>query len=143
MTRRDESVRRNKDAVLAEHRALREILARMREAEKREDLVARLLEFRSATRQHFDGEEAPGGFYENVILSAPRHQAALEDLREEHGRFLMEAERLTLTARECPDEELDRLRTDVRSLVERLDDHEARENEILLEVMNTDLGAGD
>ena len=33
MTRGDESVRRAKDAVLAEHRALREILKRMRNSE--------------------------------------------------------------------------------------------------------------
>ena len=143
MTRRDESVPIGKDVVLAEHRALREGVARLREARTREEIISRLLEFRSMSREHFAGEEADDGFFESVTLSAPRHQGALIELEREHGEFLREMDALVVRARECAQTELADVHRGIEGLIVRLQDHEARENEILQEVMNTDLGTGD
>jgi hypothetical protein len=143
MTRHDESARSRNDAVLAEHRAIREILRRMRTATARDDLGARLAEFCTAARDHFDGEEAEGGFYDSVLAQAPRHQAVIDALRDEHGSLLRDAERLRLEVSAAAETDLARLCAVAGGLADRLEEHEATENEILLEVMNQDLGAGD
>ncbi|MBK8975604.1 MAG: hemerythrin domain-containing protein [Planctomycetes bacterium] len=129
--------------VLEEHELLREVIQRLRAAGSREDLTACLDEFRTFAAKHFALEEAPGGFYETVRTQAPRHQAVLLDLEDEHVELLRDTAELLAKLRSCTDAELTTVVGGVRSLTERLLNHEGRENEILLESMNTDLGAGD
>jgi len=143
MTRPEESVPNGRDVVLAEHRAFRDGVARLRDARSRDEIISRLLEFRGMSRAHFAGEEADEGFFESVALSAPRHQAALIELEREHGEFLHEMDALVVRARECSKADLAAVHGGIEALIDRLQDHEARENEILQEVMNMDLGTGD
>lgn len=158
MTRHDESVASGAANVLAEHRAVRQVLARLRAAAQfalgqiaateghvrpHFELEEALGEFASAAQAHFAAEEAPGAFFEDVAETAPRHQAVLDDLRDQHGAILEEAARLT---RDLADERVEGIADIVGSvlaLVDLVESHEAAENEILLEAMNTDLGAGD
>ena len=91
MTGSNDFARSGRDALLAEHQALRAILLRLRDAQSRDDMLTLLAEFRRAAEGHFAHEESPDGFFESVLANAPHHQRALEDLRAEHGRFLSEA----------------------------------------------------
>ena len=144
MTRPDEPVRDDREAVLAEHKELRAITHEMKEAGSRDALLAHLEGLHSRAMQHFAREEAPGGFYDSVLKQAPRHAAALEALRAQHTAFLDDAEHLIGRLRtHAPKAPLDELVADANALAERFQDHESQENEMLLEVMNTDLGAGD
>ena len=143
MSPNDESVRMRTEAVLAERRALRTVMAELCAAATRGDLLQHLDRYRESSERHFQAEESPGGFFECVLMAAPRHQAVLEDLREEHDLFRREADRLLVAAQTCTDDGLEALRARVRSLMDRIESHETQENAVLLEVMNTDLGAGD
>ncbi len=143
MTRRKESVRSRRQIVLDEHVTLREMIALLRAANTKREVAARLLEFKDALTEHFAGEEAVDGFYASVLLAAPRHSALLAELAEQHAAMLVEVERLAEHVAGNPAQELPVARKRVAALCDQLEAHEDQEHELILEVMNTDLGAGD
>lgn len=140
MTRRRLSERSRPDAMFEEHRALREIVARLRNARHRKELTALLAEFHDAARDHFAMEEASDGFFVNVTAAAPRHAVVLAELRAEHATLLVDVDWLIARAGSCAEPALADVLERVQSLASRLERHEERENEILQDVMNTDLG---
>jgi hypothetical protein len=144
MTRPDEPVRSEHDAVLDEHRELRAFTEEMREARSRDALLQHLEGLHQRTMKHFAREEAPDGFYATVLEKSPRQASALAALKQEHTAFLQDVERLIGRVRtHAPKAPLDELVAAANVLADRLQQHESQENEILLEVMNTDLGTGD
>ncbi len=144
MTRRDEPANVERDPVLAEHRELHEITDELRGAQSRDAVLTHLEDLHARAVKHFAREEQAGGFFDSVREKSPRHDATLATLRQDHKRFLRDAEhligRLRTHAAKAP---LDDLVADTRQLAERFQAHEAQENELLLDVMNTDLGTGD
>lgn len=143
MTRRKESARSRRQVVLDEHVTLREMIALLRAANTKREVAERLLEFSAALKGHFAGEEAIDGFYASVLLAAPRHAALLGELAEQHAAMLVELEQLieAVDARTASD--LVGVRKRIAALCDRLELHESREHELILEVMNTDIGASD
>ncbi len=142
MTSRKDSGRKSEQKVLAQHRALREQITALRESKDSKALLDQLRSFRGSLSEHFCVEEAAGGFYTSVILIAPRHQSVLDGLCTEHQELLQDTDELIARITDDGDD-FGAVKKDAVHICERLEKHEAQENEILQEVMNTDIGVGD
>ena len=137
---RDEPVADPREQTLEQHRQIRQLAERLASAPDLAELLQRLREFRSAVVLHFADEEAPEGFFEIVRSRAGRHLEKIQRLEGEHQAFLGELDRLAEQAREVlagPVAEILRVASD---LARKLDDHESRENELLLDALYVDLG---
>lgn len=110
-------------------------------------LAERLSELRDQLALHFALEEAYG-YFDDPVEVAPRLCHAAENLRSEHRRLYM---RLTsIVDRAETLQRTEQLATLALWLGpafldfdEALRDHESRENELIYEAYDTDLGAGD
>ncbi|OGK99280.1 MAG: hypothetical protein A3I14_17525 [Candidatus Rokubacteria bacterium RIFCSPLOWO2_02_FULL_73_56] len=137
---RDNPLGDTREQTLEQHRHIRQLAERLGDAADLVQLLQRLQEFRSAAVLHFGDEEAPEGFFEVVRSRAGRHLDKLQHLEREHQAFLGEIDGLAERARAVlagPVAELLRL---AGELARQLNDHEARENELLLDALYLDLG---
>lgn len=96
---------------------------------------------------HFALEEAYG-YFEDATEVAPRLSAQADALRGEHGGLFMELCRLSDRAEElCYGAHSVRAMYEVaerfRAFDDRLRAHEARENELILQAFDDDIGVGD
>jgi hypothetical protein len=132
-----------KDQVLDEHRRVRDITKRMGDARDLRDLLERLREARGLVVTHFSSEEAPGGFYDLLRGAAPSYLGRIDQMQREHQAMLGDLDRLLERAQACLDGPIAEIFQDVADLARRLQRHEARENEVLLDSMYTDLGQGE
>lgn len=94
-------------------------------------------------RQHFAAEEAPGGLFENIRTTAPQHDACLRDLVAEHQLLAAGLGDWVRRADACLAGPVAELLGGAEQLMQRLLDHEARECELLIDNVNTDLGTND
>ncbi len=95
--------------------------------------------------QHEFAREDEGGYLGEVLERFPTWEPRVSKLREDHERLLQDLSELR--------EQLDRpaganrvsaeLRTQFEDWIERLTAHKQRENELLLDAMNLDIGEGD
>jgi hemerythrin-like domain-containing protein len=123
--------------AVSEHVNLRQLLAQVLAAFGRprphsgsgpDVVAARLDTLRGPLRAHFDEEER-AGLFEQIEESAPDQAPACERLRQEHRSLLR---RLDLLRAASPVERRGPAwGREVRSLVDELARHEARESEIL------------
>jgi hemerythrin-like domain-containing protein len=104
-------------------------------------LFARLIATRDHLATHFRFEEKDG-YMDAVRKREPHFEHAVSRLGIEHGQIMQSLDGLVNRASrvEVPD---DRLRQDVLHWLDRLRNHEHRENELVQEALNTDFGAGD
>jgi acetoin utilization protein AcuB len=77
------------ESVEIEHAALRTHLERLVQARHPELAAEVMRELRNFLRRHFDREEAPGGFFERISVSAESHD--LDRLRRDHRSILITA----------------------------------------------------
>jgi DNA-binding transcriptional ArsR family regulator len=135
------------EALGQAHRAL---LADLRELEQAvhpssgeglTDLRARLGATQRHVTEHFRFEEQ-NGYMDAVRKREPRLERVVGQLAEEHRQLARSLEVLTEQARTATSLEAP-LREEVRGWVERVRRHEARENDIVQDAFNLDIGPED
>jgi hypothetical protein len=135
-----------RDQVIEEHGQILALARRIERASDLVDLLRGLQEFRSVLEGHFLAEEAPDGFYERVREITRRHLDLVAALEREHRTFLDEIDGITRRARErmgeAPGRAAAELFRQAVELTRRVQEHERREIEVLMEEMYTDLGQG-
>lgn len=141
--RPDPSTASAEQQVVDEHQHVQEIRRRLQNAPDLVDLLQRLHEMRALLEPHFLGEEAQDGFFDLIRARASRHLGMVESFREDHVAFLSEIDRLAARVRECLAGPVAQVLDEARNFARRLDEHEARENNLLIDAMYNDSGQGD
>ena len=133
----------SREQILADHRQIGELLSTLAvltvatETTRCLDCLLPLLE------RHFKEEEDEiDGLHAIIQDQAPQHQNALQSLKDEHVKLLELARRYQTTARETEGHST-KLRELGTQLKNQLASHEARETEIFVDSIWTDLGVGD
>lgn len=126
--------------IVAEHLALKEILARIEAATDLPRLLALLAELRGLLVPHFATEEADEGFENLLGRRAPHLLGGLEAVLDEHAVILADLDRLAAAARACLDGPVAEVRAQAANLVARLHAHEEKETELLVGAVYDDLG---
>lgn len=129
--------------AIEERCRIRELTERLGHAPSLVELLRRLQELRSFMALHFTDEEAPGGFFDVVRTQASRHLGTVQQLETEHAALLGELDRLAKGARACLVGPVAEILKQAREFALRLHEHEARENELLIDALYVDVGGGD
>ena len=127
-------------ALLADLREL-EQSARPSSGEGLAGLRARLGATQTHVTEHFRFEEQ-NGYMEAVLKREPRLERAIQQLAEEH-RSLAQSLAVLVERAKAGTSLDDPFREEVRGWVERVRQHEARENEVVQDAFNLDIGAED
>ena len=110
-------------------------------------LVDRLSQLRDQLALHFALEEAYG-YFEDPVWTEPQISTAAQKLREEHRGLYEQLQALTERAakvlyHEVPRARIPRICTDFERFCQHFEDHEERENELMLQALYEDVGVGD
>ncbi|NNE44911.1 MAG: hypothetical protein HKN12_11950, partial [Gemmatimonadetes bacterium] len=124
-------------AIQAEHEELRAILRGLQEADLAQ-VMALLPSLRSHLVEHFETEEGPEGLAA-ITRRQPQYLGRLDEIFAEHRDFLACVDRITERVHSCLKERKAVLE-EVHTLTHDLHEHEAKENELLLDMINTDFG---
>ena len=110
-------------------------------------VVEHLWKMRDQLAMHFALEDAYG-YFEDAVLEAPRLSEQSEVLHGEHDKLFIEicdliekAEQLLY--HECPSRHQTDLAVQFYRFHARFQEHETRENELILEAFDDDIGVGD
>ena len=109
------------------------------------EMLARLRDYEHQLKKHFDIEEE-GGFMDRVVRTAPHHSRKVEQLEDEHEEFLHHLDRSIRTLKSVNSPTSPRVlkvKGRIKRLIDRLNDHELLEHELLQDIYNTDFGLGD
>ncbi len=141
--------------IKEDNRELHELLQRAATLFSRPDRVhapprqlAELVQgLRDRLAMHFSLEEA-FGYFEDAVSVAPRLTRQANELRAEHGGLFVEACDLVEDAErlqygETPPIAVRRLAERFNAFYRRFQDHDARENEMILQALDDDIGVGD
>lgn len=126
--------------ILEDHQSIKEAMARLQQAPDLHELLKRLEEFRRLVVPHFAQEVAPGGFFETLRARTARHFGRLAELEREHWELLDTIDGLDREARACLAGPVAAILEKAGALAAKLGEHEARENELLIDAMYTDIG---
>lgn len=110
-------------------------------------LVDLLVRLRDQLAIHFSLEEA-FGYFENAVEVAPRLSERAEELRGEHELFYRDICNLCeqaekLLYHESTGQGLRQIAARFASFHDALEQHEARETELIMEALDDDIGVGD
>ena len=97
-----------------------------------------LLEFRSELTDHFGLEEAEDGLFDAIEEAAPHFAMNIARRKSEHREFVAELD--GLLARFPDTSSRAELSESIASLVQRMRRHDNKENVLLLDSMETDIG---
>jgi len=146
------SDRRDSESSVAEalgraHAALLDDLRQLEEAVRRAsgEGVAELRTRLDATRRHIAEHfrfEEQSGYMDAVRKQEPRLARTIDQLADEHGQLAQSLEALIRESAAAKSTGA-ALRDGVRSWVEHVRQHEARENDLVLDAFNLDLSAED
>jgi hypothetical protein len=135
------------EALTRAHVALQKELGKLEEAarpasvEGAAALRARLMATHTHVIAHFRFEE-DNGYLDAVSRREPRLGRVVRELAEDHRRLAESLEALVEEAWAAPHAD-DTLRGKVRAWLGQLGRHEARENDLVQEAFNADIGAED
>lgn len=113
--------------------------------ERKMELLLRLRDFQNHLLKHFDLEEE-GGFMEDIVKIAPHSANEVERLEREHEKFLSDLRQILNDVKRASNPESSSFvaaRRHLEELFSLMDDHEARERELLQVSYLQDLGTGD
>jgi hypothetical protein len=127
-------------ALLADLRELEQAV-RPSSGEGLPDLRARLGATHTHITEHFRFEEQ-NGYMDAVRKREPRLERTVQQLAEEHRQLARSLEVLIEQARAATSLD-DPFREEVRGWVERVRRHEVRENDVVQDAFNLDIGAED
>jgi hypothetical protein len=107
-------------------------------------LVGRLREVYASLQRHFHFEEQ-GGYMSHILADAPYLDRSARDLLAEHGRLSNYLDSLITAVAGVPPESLvtPDLKEKVKQWVLLVRGHEARENRLIQQACNQDIGADD
>jgi hypothetical protein len=105
------------------------------------ELAARLGATHAHITEHFRFEEQ-NGYMDTVRRREPRLERAIQQLAEEHRQLAQSLAALLGKVRVATSMD-DALRKDVRDWVESVRQHEVRENDLVQDAFNLDIGAED
>ncbi|GAB4150923.1 MAG: hypothetical protein Fur0037_19590 [Planctomycetota bacterium] len=129
--------------ILDDHRRIGELSSRIASEGDPARLAEALKSLLPLLQRHFREEEDEiDGLHASILEHAPEHQNELQRLKEEHKRILDRAQLLLSIAEESGDGG-EKLRMLGQQLRERLAGHEAKETELFLHSIWTDIGEGD
>jgi hypothetical protein len=123
-----------------EHARLKELLTRIAATGELAGLLPLLEELRDLLTSHFAREEAEDAIGPAVLNSRLGNVA--KEILAEHGVFLRDLDRLLTQGREAR-ETRDAVFSGTGELARRLREHEIKEDELILDLAETDLGGGD
>lgn len=129
--------------IAEEHRALQQLLERLKTTSDLPTLHLRLAELGELLGRHFAREEAPEGLHRAIDGSAPRLTSSVQRLFEEHREYLAELDELAEKARALAEGPTAEVRREVAELCDRLHEHEVSETLLLAGALYDDLGGGD
>jgi hypothetical protein len=135
------------EALNRAHVALRKDLGKLEEAarpasgEGAAELRARLAATRAHVIEHFHFEEECG-YLDVVRTREPRLERAARGLADEHRQLAQSLDALVEEARTAAHLD-DTFRKKIRVWLEQLRRHEARENDVVQDAFNLDIGAED
>lgn len=110
-------------------------------------LASLLAELRDQLAMHFSLEEAYG-YFEHPVSVAPHLSEQAESLRRQHDEFYKDICQLAETAENFSSgngksRELQQVTSRFLEFYGRLQDHEAKENDLIVQAYNVDIGVGD
>jgi Hemerythrin HHE cation binding domain len=132
-----------REQILAEHRQIRDLVKKIEDTPDLAELHSGLQQLQPLFEQHFAREEALDGLHSGMRDRAPQQSAAIDALKEDHRQLLAEVAALRARVKACLDGPIQEIETSCTSFISRLKEHEARENEVFLDAIWTDLGTGD
>jgi len=138
--------RRNRDALVeAMHRLDLAWMAPQcgRPGPWRQLLSERLQEVCRLLEEHARQLESPQGLMSQIAQQEPRLLDRIEQLRREHRELVASARELQQLVDQEPAEDPLRLRREVERFLKTLREHNARENDLIYEALETDIGVGD
>ena len=125
--------------VVNEHERIEAQMRRVAAATSLADLLGLLEDLASSLLVHFEGEERPGGVIEAMRVAYPNANVHLQRLLDEHGKMRAELAVLVARVQQALDWERN-LRTTTSDFLAHIHDHESRENDLLVDLVYTDLG---
>ncbi len=105
------------------------------------EMKTRLQQIQQHLREHFHLEE-DGGYMDAVLKRDPHRERTVADLRQEHRDMGQTLKSLVEEARALKVLD-DAFAARVRAWIHQVRDHESRENMLVQEVFNLDIGAED
>lgn len=129
--------------VVEEHRTIRGAVRLLETAPDLVTLIQRLHRLRELLVPHFMNEEAPGGFFDTIREHASRHIGSVAGLSRDHEAFLARIEELERQAHAVLRGPVAETLRAAGALAQRLRDHEAAENEMLVDGLYVDIGEDD
>lgn len=124
-------------------RSVHSILAdRSRDASEVASVVDSFLAF---LKQHFEHEDQGGGFFDQISEQTPRLSERADEVRHEHADLLDDFQALKhlADAKTADAAWWDQLNSRFQSISKELMHHERREEDLLQESFNEDIGTGD
>jgi hypothetical protein len=135
--------RRGDESIESDHRFLRAALDWLRAATGEGSIVVLLEDLDKYLQGHFEAEEMKGGFFDSVLHDTPRHAHRIEELRAEHVT-IAELINKALGGLAPPyGVASDELRSQVGAIAEMLSQHERKENAMLQDSLESDIGPSD
>lgn len=125
---------RSNELIAEQHHHLRALAGRIKQASTRDDIAPLLPELLSSLQVHFAAEEGPGGVMETIQETAPERSRQVEALVGEH-RSMLGTVGLLLSEDPAGD-----FVATAHKVCDELTRHEAEENDLFLEVLETDIG---
>ena len=131
------------EQIVAEHRRIRDLTRQLDETSELRELLTRLAQLRVELVAHFLREEEVEGLFNMIRSMAPRLLGRMAQLETEHYTFLDDIDVLGARARACLTGPVAEVLREAHALTRRLRNHEAAEDEVLLDTLYNDLGQGD
>ncbi len=119
---------REAQLLFEDHRRVDELVTRLRSVTDLASLVDALDQLGETLVTHFAHEESPGGIYEVMGVASPELRTPLGDLVSEHYSLLTDMRSLATRAREILERSHVDLYSEARSLADRLQAHEGKED---------------
>jgi hypothetical protein len=113
-----------------------------RPAEWRQEVKSALVEFDDTLADHVEETEKPGGFFDDILVTAPRLGPSVRRLRDEHTRMRAEVSDL-LAWCDKDEQEIEELRERALDLLRNAVQHRQRGSDLLYEAYEVDVSAGD
>ena len=136
--------------INGEHAEMRTLLGRVhRVLSDRSNSVAEVVQMLGSLldflKLHFEHEDQGGGFFDQITEQTPRLSERADEVRQEHAGLLQEFQSLQDLAAQgtANDAWWDQLNSGFQRLSKHLMQHEHREEDLLQESFNDDIGAGD
>ncbi len=125
-----------------DHEYVRQSLKWLASAEDEEAIVVVLEGFVEYLPVHFRMEEGVGGLFELILTKTPHHAGHVAQLRADHGKIMVDINRILAMIERPYGPASPMVLKSVAALGELLGRHEHREEGLLQDVLERDLGIG-